>query len=81
MVIDPAFGSHSIQALLTHLWVGRPGSEGRWPPRESIARAMRASGDLNPKAIRVSRRILVLVLSIRPLDRPCSIAARIDALC
>ena len=32
------------------------------------ARAIRASGDLNPKAILVIRRILVLVDLIRPLD-------------
>ena len=38
---------------------------------------MRAWGDLNPNAIRVIRRILVLVDSIKPLDRLCSIAARI----
>ena len=60
------------RALLTHPWVVRPGSEGRGPPKESLARAMRASGNLNPKAIRVSRRILVLVDSIRALGRACS---------
>ncbi len=32
---------------------------------------------MNPNAIRVIRRILVLVDSIKPLDRLCSIAARI----
>jgi len=42
---------------------------------------MRAWGDLNPNAIRVIRRILVLVDSIRPLDRLCSIAAKILAWC
>ena len=42
---------------------------------------MRASGGLNPNAILVISRILVLVDSIRPLDRLCSIAARILALC
>ena len=42
---------------------------------------MRASGDLNPNAILVISRILVLVDSIRPLDRLCSIAARILARC
>lgn len=42
-----------------------------------MARAMRASGERNPNAIRVMRRILVLTDSMRPLDRPCSIAARI----
>jgi hypothetical protein len=38
-------------------------------------------GDLKPKVTRVMRRILVLTDSMRPLDRPCSIAARIEALC
>ena len=46
-----------------------------------MARAMRASGGLNPNAMRVMRRILVLTDSMRPLDRPCSIAARIDGRC
>src|SRR5680860_1004264 len=59
----------------------RPGRAGRCPPRVSRARAMRASGDLNPNAILVIRRILVLVDSIRPLDRLCSIAARIRERC
>ena len=35
-------------------------------------------GDLNPNAMRVMSRTLVLTDSVRPLDRPCSIAARID---
>jgi len=38
-----------------------------------MARAMSASGDLNPNAMRVIRRILVLTDSVRPLDSPCSI--------
>lgn len=42
---------------------------------------MSASGDLKPYAMRVISRILVFVDSMRPLDRPCSIAARIRALC
>ena len=46
-----------------------------------MARAMRASGDLNPNAMRVMSRILVLTDSVRPLDSPCSIAARIDGVC
>src|SRR3954452_10999649 len=46
-----------------------------------MARAMRASGDLKPNATLVMRRILVLTDSMRPLDSPCSIAARIEALC
>jgi len=42
---------------------------------------MRASGDLKPNAILVISRILVLVDSIRALDRLCSIAARVLARC
>jgi len=38
-------------------------------------------GDLNPNAIRVISRILVLTDSVRPLDRPRSIAAKIDWVC
>jgi len=37
---------------------------------------MSASGDLNPNAIRVMSRILVFTDSMRPFDRPCSMAAR-----
>lgn len=59
----------------------RPGRLGRWPPRLRRARAMRASGDLKPNAILVISRIFVLVDSIRPLDRLCSMAARILVLC
>ena len=59
----------------------RPGRVGRWPPRLSMARAMRASGERKPNAIRVMRRILVLTDSMRPFDRPCSTAARIEARC
>ncbi len=43
-----------------------------------MARAMRAWGEVKPKAILVMSRIFWLTDSIRPLDRPCSIAARID---
>ncbi len=46
-----------------------------------MAKAMRASGERNPNATRVISRILVLTDSMRPFERPCSIAARIDALC
>jgi hypothetical protein len=42
---------------------------------------MSASGDLKPNATRVMSRILVFTDSMRPLDRPCSMAARIEALC
>ena len=54
----------------------RPGSAGRWRPRLSMAKAMRAWLLWKPKATRVSSRILVLTDSMRPLDRPCSMAAR-----
>ena len=46
-----------------------------------MARAMRASGDLNPKAMRVMSRILVFMDSMRPLESPCSMDARIAARC
>jgi hypothetical protein len=48
-------------ALLTDPWVisGR-GKTGRCPPMLSMARAIRASGERNPNATRVMRRILVL---------------------
>ena len=42
-----------------------------------MARAMSASGERNPYATRVMSRILVLTDSMRPLESPCSIAARI----
>jgi hypothetical protein len=48
---------------------------GRWPPRLSIASAMRAGADRNPKAILVSSRILVLTDSMSALGRLCSRAA------
>ena len=42
--------------VVPHFWFSclirgsheRPGSEGRWPPSESMARAMRASAEWNP---------------------------------
>ena len=46
-----------------------------------MARAMRASGERNPKAMRVRSRILVLVDSISPLDRPWSKVASMAARC
>ena len=46
-----------------------------------MARAMSASGDANPKAMRVMSRILVFMDSMRPLDRPCSMEARIASRC
>ena len=45
-----------------------------------MAGAMRPSGVLNPNAIRVMSRIVVFTNTIRPLDRPCSMAARIESL-
>ena len=41
-----------------------------------MATAMSASGDANPKAMRVMSRILVFMDSMRPLDSPCSMEAR-----
>ena len=46
-----------------------------------MASAMSASGERNPNAIRVSRRILVLVDSISPWDRPWSRAASMAWRC
>src|SRR5215211_5758535 len=46
-----------------------------------MARAMSASGDLKPNPTRVSRRILVLTASTRPLDRPWVRAAWMSARC
>ena len=46
-----------------------------------MARAMRASGDVKPKAMRVMSLILVFIDSTRPLESPCSIAARIAVWC
>src|SRR5439155_9174444 len=47
-------------ALLPYVWVhqARPGRGGQSPPRLSMASAMSASGERNPNATRVSRRIL-----------------------
>jgi hypothetical protein len=49
---------------------------GSQPPRLSIAKAIMASGDLKPKAIRVKRRTLVFVLSTSPLDSRCGPLSR-----
>jgi hypothetical protein len=73
-VVVQAFGAKAFKkALLSHPWVGqaRPGSGGHSPPRASMARPMSAAGDLNPNAIRVSRRSLVLTDSTRALEAPC----------
>ena len=55
------------------------GSGGQRSARESIARAIRASGLWNPNARRVISRICVLIASTRALERPCSIAAMMPA--
>jgi hypothetical protein len=47
----------------------------------SIASAIRASAEWNPKARRLISRICVLICSIRALERLFSIAARIPARC
>src|SRR5207247_1825233 len=57
----------------------RPGSGGHRPPRASMASPISASGERNPKAIRVSSRSLVLTDSTRPLDSPCSKVAWMPA--
>ena len=59
----------------------RPGSTGFRPPRLSIARLIKASGDLNPNATRVINLILVFMDSTRPLLNPCSIEARMESRC
>src|SRR5215218_738743 len=59
----------------------RPGRGGHSPPTVSIASPIKASGDLNPNAIRVSRRILVLTDSTSPLDRTSVSAAWMPARC
>ncbi len=59
----------------------RPGKAGRLPPRLSMARAMSASGDAKPKAMRVMSRIIVLMDSIRPPASPCSMEAGIASRC
>ena len=48
----------------------RPGNGGHSPPRVSSTMAIRASGVWNPYAILVSRRIWVLVASLRALLKP-----------
>src|SRR5664280_3084707 len=48
--------------------IARPGRGGHMPPRSSVARATSASGERNPKAMRVRSRSLVLTLSTRAFD-------------
>ena len=55
-------------ALLLFPWVhGRPGRGGQSPPKVSLASAMRASVEWNPKARRMTSRSLPLRLSTRAL--------------
>ena len=49
--------------------IARPGRGGHMPPRSSMARATSASGERNPKAMRVRSRSLVFTLSTRALER------------
>ena len=48
--------------------IARPGRGGHMPPRSSMARATSASGERNPKAMRVRSRSLVFTLSTRAFD-------------
>jgi len=57
----------------------RPGSGGQQPPRLSIARPISASGERNPKAMRVSRRSFVLTDSTRALESSWVSAASVLA--
>src|SRR5664280_500822 len=50
--------------------IARPGRGGHMPPRSSMARATRASGERNPKAMRVRSRSFVFTLSTRAFDSP-----------
>lgn len=58
-----------------HVAVTRPGRGGQRPPKLSMARAMSASGEWNPNALRISSRSLVFRLSTLALDSPCATAA------
>src|SRR5659263_672649 len=48
--------------------IARPGRGGHMPPRSSMARATSASGERNPKAMRVRSHSLVFTLSTRAFD-------------
>src|SRR5665811_212620 len=54
--------------------IARPGRGGHMPPRSSMARATSASGERNPKAMRVRSRSLVFTLSTRALDSPWAVS-------
>jgi hypothetical protein len=59
--------------------IARPGSGGHSPPRSSMARATRASGERNPKAMRVRSRSFVFTLSTRAFESPWLSAASMPA--
>src|SRR5664279_2745545 len=59
--------------------IARPGRGGHMPPRSSMARATSASGERNPKAMRVRSRSLVFTLSTRALDSTWVSAASMPA--
>src|SRR5664280_220658 len=59
--------------------IARPGRGGHMPPRSSMARATRASGERNPKAMRVRSRSFVFTLSTRAFDSPWLSAASMPA--
>src|SRR5450759_1518993 len=59
--------------------IARPGKGGHMPPRSSMARATRASGERNPKAMRVRSRSFVFTLSTRAFDSPWLSAASMPA--
>src|SRR5664280_1650529 len=61
--------------------IARPGRGGHMPPRSSMARATRASGERNPKAMRVRSRSFVFTLSTRAFDSPWLSAALMPARC
>ena len=63
-------GRHLLMVRLLLPWVHeRPGRGGQKPPRLSIARAMRVSGDWQPTAMRMMSWTLVFQLYTRPLVR------------
>lgn len=73
---------HFLMALLTDPWgIPAPAVPALWPPRLSMARPIRASGDLNPNATGMISLIWVFMDSIRPLESPCSIDVRIASRC
>ena len=59
----------------------RPGRVGEWPPSWSMARAMWGAGCTESFRDSGDESDLGVHDSIRPLDKPCSIAARIEDRC